>query len=151
MKVTIMKKYLLVSLLILSTIPNCKAEINKAKVEGFFSTMAALYQPEMSENDLENYFAYIADDLTDYHAAYGVTMSGVVKPREAYTQRKPNNISYKLDIESLVLGTNTAVAVIKENAIYIKQGKEKHFIGRTIYVLEFNSEGLIHHMRRYLD
>ena len=60
-------------------------------------------------------------------------------------------VSVKEVIDSIVLGTNTAVVVVNENSKYYKNDRLKDYKGRTILLLEFDQDDLITHMRRYMD
>ncbi|MDA8020544.1 MAG: nuclear transport factor 2 family protein [Thermoanaerobaculia bacterium] len=117
----------------------------------FVAAFEAVRQPDVEARDFENYFAFMADDVVDHHVAYGVMVSGKEKPRENLKRKLPNNISFDIEIEDMIVGTSTAVVVLNEDSEYKKDGKYKHFVGRTILVLEFNEERLIQEMRRYLD
>ncbi len=101
--------------------------------------MNTVYQSQMTHN-----FAFMSADIVDHHVSYNVIQSGEEgrkKARVGLLNKGDASISYKLKIESIAVGTATAVVVFSEDAHYYKQGKEKHFVGRTILVLEFNKQG----------
>jgi ketosteroid isomerase-like protein len=120
-------------------------------VNAFISASEKTRQPDMKKEDLEGYLAFMSDDVVDYHAAYGRTFSGKEHFRKGIVKKSAAMISMVETIESIVLGSNTAVVVVNEDSKYHKNGAIKHFKGRTILVLEFNEQGLISQMRRYLD
>lgn len=74
-----------------------------------------------------------------------------MKPIENLVRKLPNNISFSVEVEDLIVGTSTAVVVLNGESEYKKEGEYKRFAGRTIIVLEFDEQGLIKEMRRYLD
>lgn len=127
------------------------ANPTKDLVKEFVAAYVAVKQPKMNKIDLQHYFSYMEDDITDFHAAYGVTIKGKDKQRKGMIKKAQKMISFSLDIESITVGSETAVVVVNEDSKYYKNEKLKHFKGRTIMVLEFNDKGLIKHMRRYLD
>ncbi len=148
----------IIVLILLLMITYCQtglANTDKKIVERFMSAMQQAYQPQKSPQaitkQLDAYFAFMAEDITDYHAAYGVTIKGTEKSRNGLQQKALDSISYELTIKTIIIGTDTAIIEFKEDAKYIKNGKPKHFLGRNIMLLEFNDDGLIQHIRRYLD
>lgn len=120
-------------------------------VNAFISASEQTRQPDMKNEDLDAYLAFMADDVVDYHAVYGRTFSGKEHFRKGIVKKAASMISMVETIESIVLGSSTAVVVVNEDSKYHKNGAVKHFKGRTILVLEFNEQGLISQMRRYLD
>jgi ketosteroid isomerase-like protein len=144
-------KFLLTLLFLVLNSQSSIADNHREKVDRFMNAMQQVYQPQATSKDLDDLFAFMTDDVTDYHAAYGVTMVGKEKKRKGLQQKAIDSINYELSVESIIMGTDTAIIEFKEDAKYIKNGKPKLFLGRTIMVLEFNEDGLIKHMRRYLD
>jgi len=140
----------LFSFLLLS-VSSVFAKPTKDLVQSFVSAYVAVKQPKVNKQDLEHYFSYMDDDITDFHAAYGVTIKGKDRKRKGILKKAQEMISFHMDIESITIGSETAVVVVNEDSKYYKDEKLKHFKGRTIVVLEFNDKGLINHMRRYLD
>ena len=69
----------LYSLLSIST---ASASPTKDLVQAYISAYVAVKQPKMNKKDLEHYFSYMDDEITDFHAAYGVTIKG--KERKRY-------------------------------------------------------------------
>jgi ketosteroid isomerase-like protein len=151
MKILNRNKTLLTLLFMLLFSQLSLAENHREKVDGFMKAMQQVYQPQATSKNIDDLFAFMTDDITDYHAAYGVTMVGKEKKRKGLQQKAIDSISYELTVENIIMGTDTAIIEFKEDANYIKNGKPKHFLGRTIMVFEFNEQGLIKHMRRYLD
>jgi|GEM_PF-3313462 len=123
----------------------------KEWVQSFVTAYVAVKQPKMNQTDLENYFSYLADDLTDFHAAYGVTIKGKERKRQGMIKKAQDMVAFRMTIEDMIIGSQTAVVVVIEDSEYYKGEQLKQFRGRTILLLEFNDEGLISHMRRYLD
>ena len=131
-----------------------KTVIDKTLILDFMQAFNSVYQPEMTETDIDRYFAFMTPDVEDHHVSYNVVISGIEgreKSRRGLLNKGKNSISYTHNIEHITLGTAMAVVVFNEDAKYIKNGKEKHFIGRTITILEFNEQGKIAIMRRYQD
>jgi len=128
--------------------------INKELIVNFMTKFEMIYQPDMNESDLDNYFNFMTDDVVDHHVAYNVIRSGLAgrnKARKGLLKKAKNSIQYELEIESISIGTSTAVVVYIEHAKYIKDKKIKNFKGRTIQVLEFDDSNKIKVMRRYQD
>lgn len=123
----------------------------KESVQAYVTAYVAVKQPKMNTEDLEHYFSFMDDEVTDFHAAYGVTINGKERKRQGLIKKAQEMIAFELNIEDIIIGTDTAVVVVNEDSEYYKDEKLKHFKGRTIMLLEFNDKGLISHMRRYLD
>jgi ketosteroid isomerase-like protein len=128
-----------------------KAIPSSELIKSFISASEKARQPNFKAKDLENYLAFFTDDFTDHHIAYGVSFSGKDKLKKGIIEKSASMVSLVETIEDIVLGTDTAVVVVNEDSKYYKNGKLKHFKGRNILVLEFNAQGLIIQMRRYLD
>lgn len=127
---------------------------NKALIVNFMQAMHDVYQPEMTNTDVDNLYAFMSDDFEDHHVSYNVVQSGKEgkqRARAGLLKKGKNSIAYKNQIENITLGSDTAVVTYTEDAKYIKNGKKKHFLGRTILVLEFDKKGKISVMRRYMD
>lgn len=124
-------------------------------VESFLLAADSTYQPTEDKAKInaaiDYYMSFFADDFTDFHAAYGVTISGKDTMKKNKLNKHAQMVANNWLIESVILGSTAAIAVIKENSSYYKNNKIKHFQGRTIFVLEFNEQGKIAHLRRYLD
>jgi hypothetical protein len=136
---------------LLLSIPPASAKPTNELIQSFVSAYVAVKQPKINNEDLEHYFSFMEDNITDYHAAYKVTIKGKDKKRQGIIKKASNMVSFSMEIESIILGSQSAVFVVNEDSKYYKDEKLKHFKGRTIMVLEFNEKGLIKHMRRYLD
>jgi hypothetical protein len=128
-----------------------KAEPSSDLIKSFISASVKARQPDMKSEDLEYYLTFFTDDFTDHHIAYGVSFTGKDSLRKGIIRNSASMVSVVETIEDIVLGTDTAVVVVKEDSKYYKNGKLKHFKGRNILVLEFDDQGLITQMRRYLD
>ena len=105
----------------------------------------------MDSDDVERYLAYMSDDITDYHAAYGVTLEGKDVFRRSFPEKARSSITYRIEVENVIVGSNVAVVEYKEAAKSKEGDTITEFLARTIMVLEFEDTGLIKHMRRYLD
>jgi len=95
----------------------------EALILNFMQAFEAVYQPNMTENELDKYFDFMTTDLIDYHMAYNVMKSGlegINKSREGLLKKAKNSIHYKLNVESIIIGTSTAVVVYLEDAKYVK-------------------------------
>ncbi|WP_286235666.1 nuclear transport factor 2 family protein [Thalassotalea sediminis] len=128
-----------------------KAEPSSDLIKAFISASEKARQPDFKAKDLEYYLSFFTDDFTDHHIAYGVSFTGKDNLRKGIIGKSASMVSVVETIEDIVLGTDTAVVVVNEDSKYYKNGKLKHFKGRNILVLEFNDQGLITQMRRYLD
>ena len=120
-------------------------------IERLITASEKARQPDMQIHDVETYLAFLSEDLIDYHAAFNRTFSGKAHLRKGIVNKAASMVSISENIESIILGTDTAIVVVNEDSKYYKKGELKYFKGRTILVLEFNQQGLISQMRRYLD
>lgn len=128
-----------------------QAAATKAFIYSFVEASEQARQPDMDTEDLAEFLAFLSDDLVDYHDAYGRTFSGKDHLRNGIPRKAQSMKSLSFSVEDIVLGSQTAVFVLNEVSEYQKDGELKRFAGRTIMVLEFDDDGLIKHMRRYLD
>jgi TPP-dependent indolepyruvate ferredoxin oxidoreductase alpha subunit len=149
-----MKKNIIINILVLLSLSltfSVKAAPSIKLIKAFISASENARQPDSKKKALEEYLAFFTDDFTDHHIAYGVLFKGKDKLRKGIVSSGTSMVSVVETIEDIVLGTDTAVVVVNEDSKYYKKGKLKHFKGRNILVLEFNEQGLITQMRRYLD
>jgi len=126
----------------------------KALVLNFMNAFEAIYQPEMTKDTLDKYYNFMTSDVIDYHMAYNVVRKGaegIKRSRKGLLNKAKSSIHYKLEVESIIIGSSTAVVVYREDARYIKNEKIKDFKGRTIQILEFDEHAKIKLMRRYQD
>ena len=128
-----------------------KAETSSDLIKSFIMASEKARQPDAKSDHLEHYLAFFTDDFTDHHIAYGVSFTGKDVLRKGIIRNSASMVSIVETIDDIILGTDTAVVVVNEDSKYYKNGKLKHFKGRNILVLEFNEQGLITQMRRYLD
>lgn len=117
----------------------------------FISASEKARQKNATQQDIDHFLAFLSDDMTDHHIPYNVSFTGKQHLRDGFKRKAKTMISVKERIEDIVLGTSTAVVVVNEDSKYYKRDKLKHYLGRTILVLEFNEQGLISSMRRYID
>ena len=146
-----MRYTLITVLLLMLSTSAASTQSTKEVTLAFIKAFEAVRQPDMKDKDMVTYLSFMADDIVDYHAAYGVRIEGKERPKENIIRKLPDNISFDVDIEDLIVGTSTSVVVLKEQSEYRKDGEYKRFAGRTILVLEFDSNQQIKEMRRYLD
>lgn len=149
-----MKQNIIVSILILLTLSftfSVKAAPTTDLIKAFISASEKARQPDSKIEAIENYLAFFTDDFTEHHVAYGVSFTGKENLRKGIVNKGASMVSIVETIEDVILGTYTAVVVVNEESKYYKNNKLKHFKGRNILVLEFNDQGSITQMRRYLD
>ncbi|WP_133566460.1 nuclear transport factor 2 family protein [Marinicella litoralis] len=140
-----------ISTVMLVTASLALAAPSQELIQSFVTAISAANQPTTTEDDLKHYFTFMTDDVTDFHAAYGVTMSGKEGPMKNMLKNVANKRSFKVNLSDVILGSDTAVMVLNEESVYLKNGQTKNFKGRTLWVLEFNEHDKIKHIRRYLD
>ncbi|MBT1062340.1 hypothetical protein KJY73_02090 [Bowmanella sp. Y26] len=121
------------------------------QVQALISASEKARQRHATQEDIEHFLGFFAEDLIDTHVSFNRSFTGKVHLRKGIPEKAKAMVSLSEELESAVLGTHTAVAVVREASKYYKHEQLKHFKGRTILVLEFNKDGLIQHMRRYLD
>ena len=137
--------------LILMSGPSAFAETPNDLVKSFIAAYEAAHQPKATDKDLDHYFSFMSDDIVDEHVAYRVISKGKDKPRKNLKAYALRTVSWTETIESIILGSETAVVAVITDSKYYKNDKLKHFVGRTLWVLEFNEQGLINYIRRYQD
>ncbi len=123
-------------------------------ITDFMQTYNDVYQPEMTIDDVDRLFSFTSDDMEDHHISYNVSFSGKegrAKSTAGLLAKGENSITYQLTTESIILGRDSAVISFVEDAKYYKNGKEKHYVGRWILVLEINDAGKVSMMRRYFN
>lgn len=125
--------------------------VARQTIDDFMAAHTAVYQPDMGEAEMDRYLGFMADDITDFHAAYGVTLEGKTPYRNGLPSKARDNLSFTVDIHDVVLGENIAVIDFTEQVSESVDGETQSTQVRTILVLEFNEDGLISHMRRYLS
>lgn len=147
------KKYITIYFLSLFLIftASTQAKPSVDLVKAFIYASEKTRQLDMKMEDLEGYLAFMSDEVIDYHTAYGRSFTGKDHFQKGIVKKVASMVSTAKNIESIVLGTHTAVVLVEEDSKYYKNGVLKHFKGRTILILEFNDQGLISQMRRYLD
>lgn len=128
-----------------------QAEPSLLFLNAFVTASEQARQPDATQDEVEAYLAFMADDLVDHHIAYARSFHGKAHLRGGIKQKAMSMVSISQSIESIVLGSSTAIVVVTEDSEYYKDEKLKRFQGRTILVLEFDEDGLISQMRRYLD
>ncbi|WP_440056957.1 nuclear transport factor 2 family protein (plasmid) [Pseudoalteromonas sp. T1lg65] len=149
-----MKKHVIFSTLLLlaALLSNSsKAMPTSEQIHAFVAASEQARSPTGDKAAVEKYLAYFTPDYTDHHIAYDVSFTGLEQLRKGIENKRSTMVSLSETVEDIILGTNTAVVVVNEDSKYYKKDKLKHFKGRTILVLEFNDQGLISQMRRYLD
>lgn len=127
------------------------AQVEASRVNDFIRAKDAASQPQKTLQDVEEYLAFMTDDISDVHVAYGVTREGKNTIRRGLVESTRVKFHSSFQVESMSLGSAVAVVKYTEVSQYVKDDELIDFTGRTILVLEFNAEGLISHMRRYLD
>jgi len=142
--------FLVVPALLLSAV-SVRSEVAIDNVYDFLSAQAAVYK-EGSSASVERFVAFLAEDVKDFHVAYGREFSGKEHFRENMPRKAQALIEYERKISQVNVGTNVAIAIFHERSKERKQdGVVKDYDGRTIVVLDFNDEGLITQIRRYQD
>ncbi|GLX78529.1 hypothetical protein tinsulaeT_18690 [Thalassotalea insulae] len=149
-----MNKKLIINIFIVLTllfILSAKAAPTAGLIKAFISASENARQPNSNEEAIAKYLAFFTDDFTDHHPTYGVSFTGKDKLRNGIISKGTSMVSVVETIDNIIIGTDTAVVVVNEDSKYYKNKKLKHYKGRTILVLEFNEQGLITQMRRYMD
>ncbi len=133
-----------------STMPAC-AEFTAETAHDFLQAQAAIYS-DASEENVERFVAFMSDDITDVHFAYGREFSGKDHFRKNMPQKAAALLSYDCRISQIMMGTNVAVVAYHERTQEKKaDGAIRNYSGRTIMVIEFNDDGLVTQLRRYQD
>ena len=126
-------------------------QVDASRVHDFIRAKDVASQPQKSLEDVEAYLAFMTEDISDVHVAYSVTREGKDTIRRGLVESTRVKFHSSFQIESMSLGSDVAVVEYTEASQYVKDDELVDFSGRTIIVLEFNDEGLISQMRRYLD
>ena len=145
-----MKKYILLLIIsYLSVFLTVHAKPSTDLIKEFVQAFESARKPDTTTADIEHYFSFMADDVSDYHAAYDVIIDGKDRPRISMMTKAKERTSYQVNIEEIALGSSSAVLILFEDSNYYKDGKLKHFQATTLYLLEFNEQDLIQNMWRY--
>ncbi|MFK7955044.1 MAG: hypothetical protein AB8B96_03030 [Lysobacterales bacterium] len=141
--------FLVVGLVAVST--RVHAEVSIDTVHRFLDAQTQVYN-NGSADSVEHFVAFMADDIKDYHFAYGREFSGKDFYRKNMPVKAEALMSYERKISQVTVGTGVAIATFFEVTKERKRdGKISDYQGRTIMVIEFNAEGLITQLRRYQD
>ena len=138
-------------LLTLSFTLSVKAAPTEGLIKAFISASEDARQHDAKEEALAKYLSFFTDDFTNNHPSYGVSFTGKEHFRKGLINKGSSMVSVVESIENIIIGTDTAKVVVNEDSKYYKNNKLKHYKGRTIFVLEFNEQGLIVKMSRYMD
>lgn len=127
------------------------AQVDAQTVQDFALAQAAIYNDPSSAN-VERFVAFMTEDIKDVHVAYGREFTG----KDHFRRNMPNKakalLSYERQILQVLVGSNVAVVVYREQSKEKKSdGEIRDYSGRTIMVLDVNDDGLITQMRRYQD
>ena len=144
-------RVLVLAFVLIGSAHSAIAQASFQTVLDFIAAQEAVYQPEATSADIEYYLAYMVDEITDHHAAYGVTLEGKDVFRDNLPDKARSSITYRIEVEDVTIGSRVAVVTFVEESRSRDGAEVVDFTGRTIMVLEFNETGLIQHMRRYLD
>lgn len=146
-----MKTITTFSIFLMMSCSTAHAQFNAQTVHDFLEAQTTVYQ-DGSEEDLDKFINYMADDIKDIHIAYGREFSGKEHFRKNMPIKAKALISYEKQISQIMLGTNVAIAIYHEQTKEKKRnGRISQYDGRSIIVIEFNDDDLITQMRRYQD
>lgn len=127
------------------------AEFTTRTAYDFMAAQTNVYKTGTPEN-VEQFVAYLSDDIKDVHVAYNREFSGKDHFRENMPRKSKALISYEKQVSQIILGTNVAIIIYNEQTQENKRdGRVSNYKGRTIMVLDFDDNGLITQMKRYQD
>ncbi len=141
----------IVSFLLCAFAQSASSEFTAATAIDFLEAQANVYQSG-TEESVEIFVTFLSDDIRDIHVAYGREFSGKDFFRKNMPIKAKSLLHYEREILDIMMGTNVAVVAYRENTKEQKSdGRVSEYSGRTIMVINFNDEGLVTVMRRYMD
>ena len=138
-------------LLMLMSLQAVEAKPTSDFLHQFIQASETARQPKATESDVDAFLDYFAEDFTDHHVAYGVSFEGKQHMKDGIMSYAKRMVSLSETVEDVILGSHTAVISVLADSKYYKDEQLKHFKGRNLLVLEFDEQGKISSLRRYLD
>ncbi len=118
----------------------------------FIEAKNARQQPDTTVEDVDRFIALLADDFVDEHVKFNVTVSDKNELRDGMIAKMNDEIFYsEIDIDEIMTGGNVAIVKYTERA-RVKPAHLDRIVEYTsthIVTLEFDSDGLIRHIRRH--
>ena len=74
-------------------------------IKDFVAAHNAVYQPNMTDQDLDRYIGFLSSELTDFHAAYNVTMNGTEDMRKNFKTKQKDSVRYQATVEDIIIGS----------------------------------------------
>lgn len=124
----------------------------KQKVEAFIQAKNARQQPSATEKDIDYFISFLADEFVDEHVKFGITVKDKSELRKGMIFKMKDEVFFSnITIEKMMFGRNVVFVKYKEHAKVkpIHMDKVVEYTSTNIMSLEFNSEGLIKHIRRH--
>ncbi|MDK1288211.1 nuclear transport factor 2 family protein [Pseudoalteromonas umbrosa] len=122
------------------------------KAQAFVKAKNARQQPTTSVRDIDNFIALLADEFVDEHVRYNFTYTDKAKLRKDMVAKLKDKVVHsQIDIIDIMTGANVVFIKMMESG-KIKPAHLDHEVEyekTNIVSLEFNSDGLIKHIRRH--
>ncbi|MEM1260776.1 MAG: nuclear transport factor 2 family protein [Pseudomonadota bacterium] len=152
-----MRKLVLVVPLLLNTpIALAQSQLSPERLEqlavAFIDAKNARQQPDADADAIERFLALIADEFTDEHIKFGVTVTDKAELRAGMTGKLADEVIYsRIEIDQIMTGHNVVFVKYTESAkvkpVHLDDVVE--YTSTTIVSLEFDEQGLIRHIRRH--
>ncbi|KZN44553.1 hypothetical protein [Pseudoalteromonas luteoviolacea] len=122
------------------------------KAHAFVAAKNARQQPATTVQDIDNFIALLADEFVDEHVRYNFTYTDKVKLRKDMVAKLKDKVVHsKIDILDIMTGANVVFIKMTESG-KVKPAhldNEVEYKKTNVVSLEFNSDGLIKHIRRH--
>nr|WP_275447015.1 nuclear transport factor 2 family protein [Pseudoalteromonas sp. Of7M-16] len=151
------KKALLITILsIISCLAYAKGDLTRAqlvaKANGFVAAKNARQQPNSTRKDIEYFLSLLADEFVDEHVKYNFTYTSKAVLRDDMVAKLKDKVIHShIEINNMMIGRNVVIIKMTESG----QAKPAHldktidYKTTNIVSLEFDSSGLITHIRRH--
>lgn len=124
----------------------------RAKAEAFIEAKNARQQPQTTKKDIEHFLSLLADEFVDEHVKFNVTVTSKDELRKGMTLKLQDKVHYSnVKIDQMMVGSNVVFVKYTESAKVEPSHMDKavEYSSTNIVSLEFDSKGLIKHIRRH--
>ena len=108
-------------LLMLLSIHSVEAKPTSEFLHEFILSSETARQPKATESDVDAFLDYFAEDFTDHHVAYGVSLEGKQPLKDGIMSYAKRMVSLSENVEDVMLGSHTAViSALKDSKRWFK-------------------------------
>jgi hypothetical protein len=132
-------------------IAHTKTELNELAIQ-FIEAKNARQQPNSDEKNVDHYLSLIADDFIDEHVKHNFIYSDKSKLRSDMINKLKDKIVFSnIEINDMLIGKNVVFMKVTETGKIKPAHLDKiiTYESTNLLSLEFNTDGLIKHIRRH--